>query len=61
MEDGSKRGTFRTPTAMIDADDFTARNLTFENSSGTGRLYGQALALYADGDRMVFDNSYNFV
>lgn len=56
MEDGSKRGTFRTPSVFIDANDFTAKNLTFQNSAGYGRLVGQALALYVDGDRIVFDN-----
>lgn len=56
MEDEEKRGTFRTPTLFIDADDFTARNLTFENSSGPGTKVGQALALYVDGDRMTFEH-----
>lgn len=56
MEDGSKRGTFRTPSVFIDANDFTAKNLTFQNSSGFGHQVGQALALYVDGDRMIFDN-----
>jgi len=56
LEDGLKRGTFRTPTVRIDAQDFTARNLTFENSAGYGHTVGQALALYVDGDRAVFEN-----
>lgn len=56
MEEGEKRGTFRTPTLFIDANDFTARNLTFENSAGPGTKVGQALALYVDGDRMIFEN-----
>jgi pectinesterase len=51
--DGKAIGTFRTPTAYIDADDFTAENLTFENSAGP---HGQALALRVDGDRVVFRN-----
>jgi pectinesterase len=51
--DGKPIGTFRTPTATIDADDFTAENLTFENSAGP---VGQALALRVDGDRAVFRN-----
>ena len=38
----------------IDADDFAAENLTFENSAGP---VGQALALRVDGDRVVFRNS----
>ncbi len=56
MPDGEKRGTFRSYSCFIDADDFTARNMTFENSSGPGTLVGQALALYVDGDRIIFDN-----
>ena len=51
--DGKPIGTFRTPSTMIDADDFTAENLTFENSSGTN---GQALAIRVDGDRAAFRN-----
>jgi pectinesterase len=51
--DGKPIGTFRTPSTQIDADDFTAENLTFENSAGA---VGQALALRVDGDRVVFRN-----
>ena len=46
-------GTFRTPSTVIDADDFTADNITFENSAGP---VGQALAIRVDGDRCVFRN-----
>ncbi|MDD5935382.1 MAG: pectinesterase family protein [Clostridiales bacterium] len=56
MEDGVKRGTFRTPTVFINTHDFIARNLTFQNSAGFGNKVGQALALYVDGDRIVFDD-----
>jgi pectinesterase len=52
-KDGRKIGTFRTPSAYIDADDFTAENLTFENSAGP---VGQALAIRVDGDRCAFRN-----
>jgi pectinesterase len=51
--DGKPLGTFRTPSALIDADDFTAENITFENSAGA---VGQALAIRVDGDRAVFRN-----
>ena len=51
--DGKTIGTFRTPTATIDADDFSAENLTFENSAGA---VGQALAIRVDGDRAAFRN-----
>lgn len=56
MDDGLKRGTFRSYSCLIDTHDFTARNLTFENSSGRGIDVGQALALYVDGDRIFFEN-----
>lgn len=49
--DGKPIGTFHTPTVWIDADDFTAENLTFANSAGP---VGQALALRVDGDRVRF-------
>src|ERR1044071_8626328 len=32
--DGKPIGTFRTPSVQIDADDFTAENVTFEHSAG---------------------------
>jgi pectinesterase len=51
--DGKPIGTFRTPSTTIDADDFTAENITFENSAGA---VGQALAIRVDGDRAVFRN-----
>lgn len=56
MPDGSSYGTFRTASVRIDADDFTAKNITFENTAGSGPEIGQALALYAEGDRLIFDN-----
>ena len=56
MEDGAKRGTFRSYTAFIDANDVTLKNLTIENASGDSVTHGQAIALYADGDRLVIDS-----
>lgn len=56
MPDGGKRGTFRTASVRIDAPDFTARNLTFQNDAGFGHTVGQALALYVDADRCFFEN-----
>ena len=50
-KDGKPIGTFRTPSTVIDADDFTAENITFENSAGP---VGQALAIRVDGDRVAF-------
>ncbi|MGB4658082.1 MAG: pectinesterase family protein [Mobilitalea sp.] len=56
MENGEKRGTFRTPTVFIDANDFTAHNITFQNSAGSGPKTGQALAVYVDGERILLEN-----
>ena len=53
MEDGSKRGTFRTYTLFIDTHDVTLQHLTIENASGDSATHGQAIALYADGDRLM--------
>lgn len=50
---GTPIGTFKTASATIDADNFTAENLTFKNSAGP---VGQALAIRVDGDRAVFRN-----
>jgi pectinesterase len=50
---GKSIGTFNTPSTWIDAEDFTAENLTFENAAGP---VGQALAIRVDGDRAVFRN-----
>lgn len=49
--DGKEIGTFRTPSVTIEADDFTAENITFENTAGD---VGQAVALSVLGDRAVF-------
>lgn len=58
-EDGSgvdgTLGTFRTYTVLVDADDVRLESLTIVNDAGGGREVGQAIALYADGDRLVVD------
>ncbi len=56
MPEGDKRGTFRTPSVFIDADDFHASHISFLNEAGQGYEVGQALAVYADGDRLVFES-----
>lgn len=56
MPDGIKRGTFRTATVRIDAQDFKAAHLTFQNDSGYGHQVGQALALYIDDDRCYLED-----
>jgi len=52
-QDNKQSALFRTPSTVIDADDFAAENLTFENSAGP---LAQALAIRVDGDRAVFRN-----
>jgi pectinesterase len=49
--DGQPIGVFRTPTIQIDADDFAASDLTFENTAGPA---DRAVAIRVDGDRVVF-------
>ncbi len=56
MEDGQKRGTFRSYSVFIDTHDVTLKNLSIENASGDPAVHGQAIALYADGDRLVIDS-----
>lgn len=45
--------TFTSYTVRISGDDIRVRNLTVRNSAGP---VGQALALFVEGDRVVFDN-----
>lgn len=56
MDDGSKRGTFRSYTFMGLGNNITLKNLTIENSSGYGSVVGQAIALFLDGDNITVDN-----
>lgn len=56
MSDDTKRGTFRSYTFLVNAHNFNAFNLTFENSAGFGKDVGQAIAVYAEGDRITFKN-----
>ncbi len=51
--DGKPVGTFKTPTLQIDGDGFQVENMTIENAAGP---VGQALALSAQGDKLVFRN-----
>lgn len=50
MPDGKKRGTFRTATLLINAENCALRDLTVENSAYPREEVGQAIALYVDGD-----------
>ncbi|ETP71979.1 pectin methylesterase [Lachnospiraceae bacterium JC7] len=55
-EDIGKLGTFRTYTMFIDADNVTLKDMTIENSAGAGPDIGQAIALYAEGNDLDFEN-----
>ena len=46
-------GTFRTYTLKIEGNDITLKNITIENAAAK---LGQAVALHAEGDRLVFVN-----
>ena len=48
-----RNSTFYTATLQVSGDDFHAQNLTVVNSAGP---IGQALAIYVDADRAVFEN-----
>ena len=54
--DGTEKGTFLSATVIITGRDVTLENLTVENDAGDGRAAGQAVAVYAAGDRGVFRN-----
>jgi pectinesterase len=56
MDDGSKRGTFRSYTAFFGGGRVTVRDLSISNSAGDGRVVGQALAVYADAGVCLFEN-----
>lgn len=56
LADGSKRGTFRSYTLLVDGDNVCFKNCVFENASGRGKDVGQAIALYLDGDNITLED-----
>jgi pectinesterase len=56
MPDGTKRGTFRTYTVLVDGDNIHFKNCVFENIAGSGKAKGQAIALYLDGDGIMLED-----
>lgn len=50
---GEGIGTSGSASFIVTADNFKAKNITFENSSGP---VGQAVAVRVDGDKIIFDN-----
>jgi pectinesterase len=56
LPSGEPMNTFNSYSVYIGGSDFTAENITFENSSGDGDIVGQAVAVYVDADRTSFKN-----
>ncbi len=56
MDDGRKRGTFRSYTAFFSGGRLLLENLTISNSSGRAETAGQALALYLDCAKARLEN-----
>ena len=54
--DGREKGTFLSFTVLAAAPDLVFESLTIRNDAGDGRIAGQAVALYAAGDRGVYRN-----
>lgn len=51
--EGKDIGTTNSSTIFIYSNNFTAKNISFENSSGR---VGQAVAVLTSGDRIAFEN-----
>ena len=54
--EGKERGTFLSATFMVTGHNVEVENLTIRNDAGDGRVVGQAVAVYAAGDRGVWRN-----
>lgn len=54
--DGQEKGTFLSYTLLITGRNVEIENITVRNDAGDGRDVGQAVAVYAAGDRGVFRN-----
>ena len=52
--DGKEKGTFLSFTVLVTGKDVEMENLTVRNDAGDGRDVGQAVALYAAGDRGIY-------
>lgn len=54
--DGTERGTFLSFSMIVTGNDVKCENLTIRNDAGDGRIVGQAVAVYAAGDRGTWRN-----
>jgi pectinesterase len=55
-QQGQEIGTFATPTFFVGGHDVVVENLEICNTAGQGKEIGQALAVYAHGDELIFRN-----
>jgi Pectin methylesterase len=53
--DGRPVHTFRTQTVLVDGNNIVFKNCIFENTVGSGKEHGQAIALYLDGDNILLE------
>ncbi len=54
--DGRPYHTFRTASVLAEGSGTVFRRCVFENTAGSGRTAGQAIALYLDGDGIVLED-----
>ncbi len=54
--DGTEKGTFLSASVIVTGVNVTLENLTIRNDAGDGRIVGQAVALFAAGDRGTYRN-----
>ncbi|MBQ8616610.1 MAG: hypothetical protein IJ418_03740 [Clostridia bacterium] len=55
-EEGKEKGTFLSYTFLVTGDNVEVENITIRNDAGDGNIVGQAVAVYAAGDRGVWRN-----
>lgn len=54
--EGKEKGTFLSYTLLVTGNNVEVENITIRNDAGDGRTVGQAVAVYAAGDRGVWRN-----
>ena len=58
LSDYNECNTFRSYTCYIGGNNVTLSNLTIRNDAVPACIYGQAVALHADGDNLTFNNVF---
>lgn len=56
MDDGTKRGTFRSYTMFLSGENIVMKNISIKNTAGDGSIKGQSIAAYVDAKRAYFEN-----